>query len=61
MRHRHSAKLRLPADRHDVTASVLPPMGPVPKPWASPLGISSGHQVANNAKTGSGTTGKSRN
>ena len=28
---------------------------------ASPLGISSGHQVANDAKTGSGTTGKSRN
>lgn len=29
--------------------------------WASPLGISSGHQVANDAKTISGTTGKSRN
>jgi hypothetical protein len=29
--------------------------------WASPLGYSSGHQVANNAKTISGTTGKSRN
>ena len=27
---------------------------------ASPLGYSSGHQVANDAKTGSGTTGKSR-
>ena len=29
--------------------------------WASPLGTSFGHQVANDAKTISGTTGKSRN
>jgi hypothetical protein len=29
--------------------------------WASPVGYSSGHQVANDAKTISGTTAKSRN
>ncbi len=29
--------------------------------WASPVGYSSGHQVANDAKTISGTTGKSSN
>jgi hypothetical protein len=29
--------------------------------WASPVGYSSGHQVANDAKTISGTTGKSMN
>jgi hypothetical protein len=29
--------------------------------WASPLGISFGHQVADDAKTGSGTTEKREN
>ena len=43
----------------------IPCVGPkvlaAPTPaWASPLGISSGHQVANDAKTGSGTAGKTR-
>ncbi|MBW8300724.1 MAG: hypothetical protein K0M60_14075, partial [Hydrogenophaga sp.] len=53
--------LDLVAHDHDECPVFCP--GPVHRAqasWASPLGISSGHQVANDAKTISGTTGKSR-
>ena len=44
------------------TPCIRPEGRPVPiSAWASPLGISFGHQVANDAKTGSGTTEKRGN
>jgi hypothetical protein len=39
------------------TPCIRPEGHPVPiSAWVSPLGISFGHQVANDPKTGSGTT-----
>lgn len=44
------------------TPCIRPEGHPMPiSAWASPLGISFGHQVAVDAKTGSGTTEKHKN
>ena len=44
------------------TPCIRPEDHPVPiSAWVSPLGISFGHQVADDAKTGSGTTEKHEN